>query len=269
MSGTVKDPEFKACRTNSRRFFEEDRGTSVGVWQASPTTSQALDQARAGIGAGYGSVFVEHYEPHAFRDVRRLPRTLDLDALNELGHRLAGMSELERDIFAAALESSKFRPTMTEIINLTHCLDQFDFSPGHFSKQGFGGAMLETHASQHWEARERLRASDDPDNRAFADYVERLEAGLDLAKFGELAMAANGGILTSAGYLVPLSDSLPQRYTGPQDIPREHRLSENVKEPAAKPSLLGAVASLQETQSWRDTEEHASPVLEAPAGPEL
>lgn len=196
-----------------------------------------------------------------------LPRKPNLDELNELAHLLEGMDATERMCFGAVLEAGQCKGSLAAMINLAHNLDQFDFYPGSFTKQEFGGIMLETHASQQWEARERLRASDDPDDRAFAEYVERLEQCIDLARYAPLAQAYDGGILTQSGYVVPLADELPKKYTGPQDIPTEHRLTEHLEE--RKPSLLGAVAMARENQKQQDSVDAPGAEQPMPFGPEL
>ncbi|MDL2294324.1 hypothetical protein LJC60_06805 [Ruminococcaceae bacterium OttesenSCG-928-D13] len=193
-----------------------------------------------------------------------LPRKPNLDELNELAHLLEGMDATERMCVGAVLEAGQCKDSLATMINLAHNLDLFDFYPGAFTTQEFGGIMLETHASQQWEARERLRASDDLNDRSFAEYVERIEQCIDLAKYAPLAQAYDGGILTQSGYVIPLAEELPQIYTGPQDILAEHRLTEHLEE--RKPSLLGAVAVARENQKQLASVD--APGTERPAVPE-
>ena len=194
-----------------------------------------------------------------------LPRNPDLNELNELAHRLAKMDGTERDAFAAVLEAGGNWDTVADLINVAQNLDQFDFYPGAFSAKEFGGIMLETHASQQWEVRERLRASANADDRGFAAYVERLEKSADLVKYAALAQEYEGGALTSTGYLVPVGTSLPQPYTGPKDIPPAHLLTGRKEAPEQKPSLLGAVAAAREKRAADAPE----PERNAHTGPEL
>lgn len=158
---------------------------------------------------------------------------------------------------------------MAEIINLTYHLDQFEFYPGRFSAKEFGGIMLETQASQHWEVMERLRNSDNPGEKDFSAYVERLESCVDLQRFGPAAREAEGGYLTGAGYLLPETGTLPRKYTDPRDIPAEHRLTAAPEEPERKPSLLGCLAEAREACRAADAERSAAPEKVAPSEPEL
>ena len=177
------------------------------------------------------------------------------------------MDATERMCFGAVLEAGQCRDSLAAMINLAHNLDLFDFYPGAFTTQEFGGIMLETHASQQWEARERLRASGNPDDKAFAEYVERLEQCIDLARYASLAQVYDGGTLTPSGYVIPLADELPQKHTGPQDIPARHRLTEYLEE--RKPSLLGAVAVARENQKQRASADAPGTERPMPSGPEL
>ena len=244
-------------------------GELMSAWQNFPTTSEEMEYnlGRSGIEAEHLTGILDtKYETAIYALDYNLPRKPDLDELNELAHRLEGMDESARMCFGAMLEAGQCKDSLAAMINLTHNLDQVDFYPGAFTEQEFGGIMFETHASQQWEVRERLRMSAEPDEKAFIEYVERLEQCIDLVRYAPLAQAFDGGTLTQSGYLLPLADESQRKYTGPHDIPAEHRLTENQAE--RKPSLLGAIAATKEhqQQAGKDT-----PVTEsiAPSGPEL
>ena len=243
-------------------------GELLTIRQDFPTTRQELaaNLADAGVGAEHAAELLDSiHETAVYALDYNLPRKPDLDELNELAHRLAGMSGEELATFGCVLEAGGPWNSITEIINVTHNLDQFDFYPGKFAPRDFGGIMLETHASEHWEVVERLRASTDMAERDFIAYVERLERSVDLEKYAPLAQKADGGALTRSGYLVPLAGSLPEKYSGPEDIPAEHLLTTRLETPERKPSLLGAVAALREKRAADAPE----PERNAHTGPEL
>lgn len=245
-------------------------GELASAWQNFPTTSEEMEYnlGRSGIEAEHLVGILDTLYETSVRGLdTRLPRKPDLNELNELAHRLAGMDDIELDTFAAALEAGGNWDTVADLINVAQNLDQFDFYPGAFSKQEFGGIMFEMHGEQYREVLSWLRDSDDPENRDFAKYVKQLESSVDLVKYATLAQKYDGGALTSTGYLVPMGTSLPQKYTGLGDIPPEHLLTGQHEAPQQKPSLLGAVAAVREKQAAEAPERERG--HDAPTGPEL
>lgn len=214
-----------------------------------------------------------------------IPLFLSIIYLNDFGENLQALIQVEnQNTFVTELlincHASIFGCTipfhhvvhhaakdMTELINLTHNLDAFDLYPGSFTGKEFGGIMFEMHANEHAEVWDRLRTSDDPHEKAFAVYVERLETSLDLQKYGVHASRDDNGILTGNGYLLLPDEPLPEKYTGPKDIPAEHRLTAPSAEPDRKPSLLGQLAAAKEQAV--DTARPDAPEKKAPSGPEL
>jgi hypothetical protein len=239
----------------------------TGAWQFFPTVRAKLEANLGAVGVGREDItdpIGAIYETVIPGLDHRLPRHPDLNELNHLAALIEEMDRESRDAFTAVIEAGGPWDSMAEIINAAKNLDRFDFYPGAFSKEEFGGIMLEMHGEQYIEMLNRLHASDDPHDRAFAKYVERLETGADLAKYGELAQQAEGGSLTSVGYLLPNTEALLEKYSGPRDIPPEHIVTGGREAPEQKPSLLGAVAAIQEKQAADAQDER-----EAPSGPEL
>lgn len=245
-------------------------GNMLDVWQEFPTTQRKLEAALKEENVPTDmlekvSEAMYMTEPDVLD--RHLPSQPDLDELNYLATRIDSMPELERLTFNAAVEANINCGSMTELINLTHNLDAFDLYPGSFTGKEFGGIMFEMHANEHAEVWDRLRTSDDPHEKAFAVYVERLETSLDLQKYGVHASRDDNGILTGNGYLLLPDEPLPEKYTGPKDIPAEHRLTAPSAEPDRKPSLLGQLAAAKEQAV--DTARPDAPEKKAPSGPEL
>lgn len=246
-------------------------GSMTGAWQDFPTTNDAMEYnlGRSGIEAEHlTGILYTVYETDIPKLELRLPRHPDLDELNYLAARIDGMSELDQLTFSATVEANLHCGSMTELINLTHNLDAFDLYPGSFSDKEFGGIMQEMHGTEHWEVMENLRTSDDPNLKAFAAYVERLESSVDLPRYGKLAREAEDGYLTYAGYLLPPEDALHEVYSGKQDIPAEYRLTAPPVEQEQKPSLLGQLAAAKD-QAADVASRLDAPEKKAPSGPEL
>lgn len=233
----------------------------VSAWQNFPITQDELEANLGGAGIPADqitNVLDTIYETEIPGLDRRLPRHPGLDDLNELATLIDDMDEGYRATFAAVLEAGGSWDSAADLIDVAQHLDLFDFYPGAFSEKEFGGIMLEMHGEEHIGIVDRLRASDNPQDRAFAEYVMRLEASTDLVKYGQFAREAEDGSLTSFGYLIPGGDALPDKYTGLQNA-----------QPDKKPSLLGAVASLKEQQAAKDSAAPSRPERSAPSGPEL
>jgi hypothetical protein len=244
----------------------------VSAWQNLPTTQKELEAnlGAAGIGREYITDVLDTLYETEIPDLdRRLPRHPDLDELNHLAILIGDMDEEYRVTFAAVLETTGYWGSIATVINVAENLDSFDFYPGKFSAEELGGILFEMHAEQHLETVDRLRVSDDPDERSFAAYVGRLEASVNPVKYSSHAREAENGYLTSVGYLIPQDDNLPQDYTGPKDIPAEHLVTTRPDAAEHKPSLLGAVAALKEQQAVKDNQRVGAPEKKTPSGPEL
>ncbi|MDL2232017.1 antirestriction protein ArdA [Ruminococcaceae bacterium OttesenSCG-928-L11] len=246
-------------------------GAMTGAWQNFPITREELEGNLGGVGVPPDKIteMLDTVYETVIEDLdRRLPRTPDLDELNYLAARIERMSEHEQLVFGAAVEANIHCGSLTELINLTFNPNQYELYPGDFSEKEFGGIMLEMHTNDYTEVLERLRNSDDPLEHHFADYVERLEASVDLVKYGRLAREAEDGVLSSNGYLLPMVDVPAQIYSGKQDIPAEYRLTD-VTEPERKPSLLAALKAAKAESRAADTARLDTPEKKAPFGPEL
>lgn len=247
-------------------------GAITSAWQNFPTISEEMEYnlGRSGIEAEHlVGILDTLYETEVPGLDRRLPRHPDLNELNHLAILIDEMDEGDHATFQAVIEAGGHWDSMDEIINAAMNLDRFDYFPGSFSEKEFGGIVQEMHGDEYAQIIDRLRASDNPQDRTFAEYVIRLEASADLEKYGQLAMQAEGGFLTSVGYLIPLDENLPQKYTGPQDIPSEHLVTSKQDAPEHKPSLLGQLAAAKAERNTADAVRTDLPEKKAPSGPEL
>ena len=149
-----------------------------------------------------------------------------LDELNYLATRIEGMSETGFQIFAANIEAGRYAGSIAEMINLTfnENLNQFDVFPT-FDDHDYGDILVNQFmADEHAIAFNRLKDSENPEDRALIAHIEKLEKHTDLAAFGRTTAKEEGGVFTEQGYLVGGKENLEQIYKGVQDIPAEHFL---------------------------------------------
>ena len=248
-------------------------GRMTGAWQNFPTTSDEMEYnlGRSGVEAEHlTGVLDTVYETTVPKLELRLPRQPDLDELNYLAVRIEVMSENEREVFGAVMDTGRHCGSMAEIINTAGNLDCFDLYPiGFRDDKEFGETIAEMHHDEFQDTLDRLHASDDPGDHAFAFYVERMQESLDLTKYSRNTRAEECGLLTGNGYLLLPEKPLPQIYSGPQDIPAEHRLTTPPMVADRKPSLLGQLADLKAGGRAADASRPDAPEKKPPSGPEL
>ena len=150
-----------------------------------------------------------------------------MDELNYLAARLGDLDDIGigREIMAANIESGKNCGSLAEIINLTYSenLNCFDCWPA-FSAEQYGDILINQFLQDaHAIAFNRLEKSDDPDDRALAAHIEKLETHSNLAAFGHATAKEEGGVFTKQGYLVG-GDGLQTLYRDSSDIPDQRRL---------------------------------------------
>ena len=102
-----------------------------------------------------------------------------LNELNYLAARIESFGEAERGIFSAVIESGKLGGNLADIINLTfdENLGRFDLQPA-FSEERYGDFLLDTQKDETAGIFRRFESSADPDEKAFAAYILRLEANI-------------------------------------------------------------------------------------------
>jgi hypothetical protein len=155
-----------------------------------------------------------------------------LDELNYLAGLLAEMDEDGHCELLAAIESQAHCDSVTDVINLAKNLGRSEFLPA-FDEEAYGEYLIESFECE--DAYRRLKASQAPDDRALAEYIESLERHVDEESYGREGIKKGGGILTSGGLLF-ISGDIEELYRGAQDIPQELRLFDGLE-----PGLLKAV----------------------------
>ena len=176
-----------------------------------------------------------------------IKKTMSPDTLDELNYLAARIQDLHRDehgygIFAAAVEAKRHSGDATELINLTFTenINRFDCWPV-FSEKEYGDILVNQFLpDEHIEAFVRLRDSENPDDRALAAHIEKLEAHVDVKAFGRTVVKEQDGIFTEHGYLIG-GDGLENYYKGTQDIPPEHRIFTKPDETVRQPMKLDGV----------------------------
>ena len=153
-----------------------------------------------------------------------------LDELNYLATRIETIAERGEyggiEIFSANIEAGRNCGSIAEMINLTldESLNQFDVHPV-FDAEDYGDILVNQFmADEHAIVFNRLKNSDEPEDRAFAAHIEKLEKHINKAAFGRATAKEENGVFTEQGYLSGVSDGLPQLYQGVNDIPNEHCL---------------------------------------------
>lgn len=265
-------------------------GALIGAWKGFPATREDLVANLGGVGVPPDKVtdIVDAIYETEISDLdRRLPRTPDLDELNHLAAKIESMDEYEREMFGAVMEANLHCDSLTSIINVAENLDCFDLYPGDFSEQDIGAILLGMQQEEFGCILDKLKASPDESERTFAAYVERLEKSVNVERYGVLAREDDGGVLTDSGYLRQGTDSIPQTYTGPRDIPAEHQLTVQAEEPErnvneherqfmysstrlrSRPSLLAALKAAKAQCKPAQATRPDTPEKKLPSGPEL
>jgi len=148
-----------------------------------------------------------------------------LNELNYLAQRIEDLSGSGYEIFAANIEAGRNCDSITEMINLTfnENLNRFDVQPAMDSAM-YGEFKLEmVMQEENADAFHRLNESKNPEDRALAAYIEKLEAHIDFDALGNSFIQEEDGVFTDVGYLTG-GDGLTDVYRGPHDIPAEHRI---------------------------------------------
>ena len=120
----------------------------------------------------------------------------------------------------------------------------------------YGEFLLQMEKDNSTEIFERLNASKDDGERAFSEYVLRLEAHVDLKAFARATVKEENGVFTKHGYLADRGE-FKEVYRGPQDIPDEYRLFSHAMpeialeagppdKPAEKESVMAKIREARE-----------------------
>lgn len=217
-------------RAPVQAYIENARDDSIGGFTIPlPTTKEVLQPWLDALGAGGF-----HEADIAIREVRspimELGNTLRgfsagelaFDELNYLAVKVSGMKNWQAELFVAAVEAGQHCGSLRDLINLAENVNLFDLQPA-FSEQQYGEFQIQMEKDNTAEVFEKLEQSSNPEERAFAQYVLRLEAYADEKAYGRGVAQEEGGVFTSRGYLA-VRGELKEVYRGHEDIPLEHRI---------------------------------------------
>ena len=210
-----------------------------------PTTAEALAPWFAAIG-------VDGKDPQdiVIKDVRSPIDELDnalhesdisLEELNYFAAKIIALDSYEMEIFLAARDAGRFDGEIEQTINFLDNIHCYELMP-IFGNEEYGDFLLETAKDNMAHILDRLIESKDEDERAFSEYVQRLEEHVDARAYGMDAVNEEKGVFTRHGYLVERGES-EEIYRGPQDIPKEYRLfpdeESSVRDPAKDDLPIG------------------------------
>jgi hypothetical protein len=240
-------------------FLSLDRlrdGDYARRWHDFPTTKEEIQDTLKIIridSEKHSEYYINEFESSIPGLAERLQAGADIDELNYLAVKLAGMDEYELEKFCAAMEYSVFRDGLTDIINTAENLDCFELQPAYNAEQ-YGEFLVEVDKDNTSPVFDKLEHSANPEERALAQYILRLEASVDAAAYGRAAAEEEKGVFTGHGYLTK-QKALDETYTGINDIPPEHRVfAYPEREPAARPSVMDKLAAAKEAVARTDAE---------------
>ncbi|MCM1218739.1 MAG: DUF2199 domain-containing protein [Lachnospiraceae bacterium] len=191
---------------------ENDRGYQGAALELPATPYEirdALQRARVPEGGGYtleGSGDWPDFLWSALFD-DTISGENALEELNLLAHAVSRMDEMQAGIFegAAALrmeETGKETVTLKELINLSACLDDYEFQPGVTNDASLGRACMEG---------------------GMLDIVENLPDGaaelLDPAKVGKALRDSDHGTFTPRGYVYQGTAAVRQDFYDGEHLP--------------------------------------------------
>lgn len=131
--------------------------------------------------------------------IQKMDSPQSLQEFNDLATKLHGMSDEDRDIFGAVLQSPWCGETLADIVTLTENLDDFDLLPGNTDM--YGEVRMDMAKDDTADSFRRLENSENLEDRSLAQYILRLETCVDHSAYGEMVAKEDGGIFTDFGYL--------------------------------------------------------------------
>ncbi|MCL2409610.1 MAG: antirestriction protein ArdA [Oscillospiraceae bacterium] len=170
-------------------------------------------------------------------------RTMSPDALDELNYLAAKLSEMppvEYEFLAAITQSGRHCSSVAEIINAAENIRCFDLQPAYTAAQ-YGEFLVNMAKDSLYGVFDRLSKSEHPDDREFAEYIQRLEEHVNYTAYGNAAAARENGVFTEYGYLTEDEAEFKSIYRTSQDIPDEYRIFTNPDEIIRPPLKLDGV----------------------------
>ena len=195
---------FEAYVTNLGKYNE---GQLVGEYLKFPTTTEEVQALlkRIGVdGVRYEEIFITDFDGDVLGLCTYMSEYENLDELNHLAQVLSDLGQGELEKFEAVVDSGEYSSSVKDLINLAHNLDCFEFYPDIQSEDDLGRMyILEFEAMQVPEH--------------LIDYI-------DYEAYGRDVRINDGGHFAPGGYVLNNNGSFIEHYSGPEDIPDEHRI---------------------------------------------
>lgn len=182
----------------------ERRDISIGF----PTTRREVQKALKAIGVDgirdWRVILTEHDSNLHPNFCRCLSQYDSVDEVNYLAHLITELSESELETFQAVLEYGEHDQCAADLIDLVLNLGCYELHPGVDTDEELG--------------------------RIYVDFNEAIEVPEDIRNYfdyeayGRDVRLNENGCFVEGGYLTRNSGGFVPQYTGPEDIPPEHRV---------------------------------------------
>ena len=232
INGNEKAKRFPGAEIQIRARLTNP-GNKKECWLQLPASATTALEALQSIGVDgrvHRSYELTTYVTYVGRMSDFLPVPASLNELNYLAARVEEAKRIDGEeiqLFTASLECDMHTDSIASLINLTLNYDAYELAPA-YDMETYGEFLRDLQSDMNSKAFNRLRESPDPDDRALADYIERLEANIDLVKLATEIVEKEGGAFTSFGYLHRLGVD-KEVYRGIEDIPVEFSISPEFK----------------------------------------
>ena len=221
----------------------------TGIYEISlPATSDKMEEALRRLGIrNHDDVTVLEVFPSNHTDnslCRWLDKALDdastphsLEELNNLAAKICSMTDEQRETFAAVLQARWDSDTLADILHLADNLDRYYLETAASSAKVYGEFLISMEQDDPDGCFTRLEESENPDDRLFAKYIDRLAKCADRAAYARMIAREEGGVFTDYGYLRKVAD---QGFRCKAlDIPVGDRLRDNAASPFPTDCLNG------------------------------
>lgn len=221
-----RDGQIRAFIVNTDRLPEGDH---VGAWHPFPCTADEMAATLKEIGIDgekYINFTIENFSAKVPRLAACLPPDSDLNELNYLAAKLDGMTEDNREIVAAVLETHEYTDTLWDLLNIIENLECYTLNPAIVNIQSLGLLTFETERDLANTAIGALEASTYEDADTLLRYIEMLEPHFNAEHYGEALHMDGDGLFTEFGYLEKTSREFETIHLGNEQIPAEFRVHE-------------------------------------------
>jgi hypothetical protein len=175
---------------------------------------------KAGVNGTEGRIFyIDRLECEIPELVDVMPEYVEMDEMNYLAVKIAGMNDSERKLFAAVIADQLHCESLSALINLTENLGCFELQPVN-SPGEYGEFLHGVRRKDFATALGQIEKSVDPSFKALAKYIDQLEKLVDFNSYG-LAHLDDGSEFKPFEYLVEDEDGYETIYLGPDDIPEK------------------------------------------------